>query len=173
MFTFFSINNISRYIVFAFLILFLFFVLRFSLSDKEAKEYEEIDTSGEMILARLNRAMAELAALKAQNDELHALIQNFVPFEARHDMDSFLKQSKIPSPKETAALNSNDKLNADDFLDEQFESSRRKLKSDVNELWYYLRENLNESKLEFAEDLKNSLQYDISKFFALENINLI
>lgn len=170
MFTFFSINNISRYIVFAFLVVLFFFVLRFSFSNKEAKEYEEIDTSGEMILARLNRAMAELSALKSQNDELHALIQNFVPFEARQNVDSIFKQPKITSQHGPTTLNTNGKT--DEFPDEQFESSRRKLKMDVNELWHYLRENLNESKLEFAEDLKNSLQYDIRKFINFLNSNI-
>ena len=177
MFTFFSINNFSRTFIFAFLLFFLFLLLfngpLFGGGGwQAAKEVEDVDTSGEIILARLSRAMAELSALKAQNEELRGLIQNYIPLESlQSSLDA--RKSQINS-KEGQKLKSGSKeggTSSSATPDAQFELARRKLKKDIGELWNFLKHNTNHSTAAFAQELKNSLLFDLGKkYFILEPI---
>ena len=121
----------------------------------QSKEYENVDTSGEMILARLSRAMAELTALKSQNEELRILIQNYIPLDLKPSMNVF--------PKDEIENNLNS-FSQESFSipNKDFELSRRSLNNGINELWNYVHSNSNSSlDLLFVKELKNNLLYDL------------
>jgi len=153
MFTFFSVNPFSRYILCAFLLLFLF-ILIFNGPFFGSKDYEDVDTSGEIILARLSRAMAELSALKAQNEELRGLIQNYIPLDlSQNFVDNHLKFTNTVNNDNDASV---------PHL--EFELARRKLKRDINELWNFIKakESANHTQ-PFVKELKNSLLFDLGE----------
>lgn len=153
LFTFFTINNISKYLILFILLLFLIILITnepFGWKHSDT-ENNVIDSSSEIILARLSRAMLELNSLKSQNEELRNLIQSFLP-------------SSDDETGETVFTNIQDnehKLKHKFELDYQYEFSRRKLISDVNELWNYIRRNGKPENKNFIKELKNSLLYDL------------
>lgn len=165
--SFFSINNFSRTFIFAFLLFFLLLIIfngPFFGGWQTAREFEDVDTSGEIILARLSRAMAELSALKAQNEELRGLIQNYIPLESLQSSLAAVEKSK--QVKQNIGKDNNLKSNISSGAappDAQFELARRKLKKDIGELWNFVKHNSNRSTALFAQELKSSLLYDLGE----------
>lgn len=111
---------------------------------------QSIDASnnGEMILARLSRAMNELTALKAQNEELRLLLQNYLPIDLQP------KEKGISSPSfETKELKS--------YPSQEYETTRRRLEFNVNELWSFLRAHTNTSTMQFVNQIRHNMLYDL------------
>lgn len=168
LFTFFSINNFTKYFIFFFLFIFLLIIISngpFSLFGHSNDIENEIDTSTEIILARLSRAMAELTALKSQNEELRSLIQNFIPQLQLNDIDGgHSSHSSSSSSNIGSRLQQQQRLFVNSIpLDSQYEFSRRKLMTDLNELWNYIRtvETAKPESKNFIKELKNSLLFDL------------
>ncbi|RWS22711.1 hypothetical protein B4U80_00085 [Leptotrombidium deliense] len=105
--------------------------------------------NAELILARLSRATSELSALKAQNEELRNLLQNYIPLEVQ------IKKATNVLNDESHGTQSIETL-------KQFEETRRKLSFNVNELWHYLRTHFNSSVMNTITEHRNNLLYDIN-----------
>ncbi|XP_046913120.2 alpha-(1,6)-fucosyltransferase [Dermatophagoides farinae] len=165
LFTFFSINNFTKYFILFFLLIFLLILISnvpFGFFG-HSNDNENIDSSTEIILARLSRAMAELTALKSQNEELRNLIQNFIPQLQLND-DIHNGDDRMASIHSSYIGHKQfDGANSIFSLDSQFEFSRRKLTTDVNELWNYIRtvETTKAETKNFVKELKNSLLFDL------------
>ncbi|XP_027198736.2 alpha-(1,6)-fucosyltransferase 8 isoform X1 [Dermatophagoides pteronyssinus] len=168
LFTYFSINNFTKYFILIFLFIFLLIIISnepFGLfNHTNNNDIDNVDSSTEIILARLSRAMAELTALKSQNEELHQLIQNFIPQLKLNHLDrtssSFQSSNIQQQPKQQHQRSYFDTI---DSLDPKYEFSRRKLTNDVNELWNYIRstETVKSEMKNFVKELKNSLLFDL------------
>lgn len=108
--------------------------------------------NGEMILARLSRATSELNTLKSQNEELRKLLDSLLPFK---NLASKINQASGVLEKETVAeANGLGPTMA-------FEKTRRKLTTNTNELWHFLRTRLNGSQLEFVRQHRYNMLFDI------------
>ena len=121
---------------------------------RHREDGNSVDTggNGEMILARLSRAMNELTALKAQNEELRSLLQNYLPIDVK-PLDE--KSSLLSS---TSANSKSDKLS--NTPSQEYELTRRRLETNVNELWHFLRTKTNSSVMKFVNEL-NIIYYMI------------
>ena len=174
LFTYFSINNFTKYFILIFLFIFLLIIISnepFGLfNHSNNNNIDNVDSSTEIILARLSRAMAELTALKSQNEELHQLIQNFIPQLKLNHLDrtsSSFQSSNIQQQKQQQQRSYFDTKNSINKLDPKYEFSRRKLTNDVNELWNYIRstETVKSEMKNFIKELKNSLLFDLGNVF--------
>ncbi|KAI1301497.1 Aryl hydrocarbon receptor nuclear translocator -like protein [Halotydeus destructor] len=119
-------------------------------------EFDNTLTTGEnaeMILARLSRASSELSSLKAQNEELKKMLENLVPFRTlanKVNQASHVLEHDFSATSGSAPLIS-------------YEQTRRKLKSNVDEMWHYLRNQLKGPQLDFVTQLRYNLQYDLDE----------
>ncbi|RWS16742.1 hypothetical protein B4U79_03486 [Dinothrombium tinctorium] len=112
-------------------------------------EYNVINgENAELILARLSRASSELGALKAQNEELRNLLQNYIPIEAQ-------------IKKATNVLNEDSQQSIEAL--QTFEASRRRLAFNINELWHHLRTRLNSSQMSAINEHRNNLLFEIEQ----------
>lgn len=111
--------------------------------------------NGEMILARLSRATSELNTLKTQNEELRKLLENLLPIKSL--------ATKINQASKTLQTSS-DVPSLSNFPSRSYEQTRRKLRSDSNELWHYLRKKLNGSHLEFVRQHRHNMLYNLGKW---------
>lgn len=103
-------------------------------------------SNGEMILARLSRAMNELTALKAQNEELRSLLQNYLPIDLQ--------------PNDHKLLSSEDRV-LESSPSQEYETTRRRIEFNVNEMWLFLRANTNLSTMQFVNQIRHNLLYDL------------
>lgn len=157
----FAFSYFTRRYVALIVFFFILFVviLNTSLFSFKGKEWtNNVDTSGEMILARLSRAMAELSALKTQNEELRVLIKSYIPFDPNANKLTNHNNIPINEDKSQAVSQPTD-------LNKEFELTRRKLARDVKELWNYVSKSLNADQNGFVKELKNSLLYDIGNSY--------
>ena len=108
-----------------------------------------IDTSsnGEMILARLSRAMNELTALKAQNEELRTLLQNYLPIDLQPSEHKLSIASTDKDLKSTPS--------------QEYETTRRRIEFNVDEMWRFLMANTNSSTMKFVSQVRHNLLYDL------------
>jgi hypothetical protein len=124
--------------------------------------------NGEMILARLSRAMTELTALKAQNEELRSLLQNYLPIDVNsidHLSSPLIVNSDINSNNNNKDNNNN--INAIEvqktshFPSQEYELTRRRIVSNVNELWHFLRTKTNSTIMQFVNEIRHNLLYEL------------
>ena len=109
--------------------------------------------NGEMILARLSRANSELGALKAQNEELRKMLKNLVPFKTL--------ANKINHAAHVLEERSDDVHSSEPTF--EHEHTRKKLQTNTNEMWHFLRKQLNGSQLAFVRQHRHNTLHDIGK----------
>ncbi|XP_054159027.1 alpha-(1,6)-fucosyltransferase-like [Oppia nitens] len=117
----------------------------------------DMNSNGEMILARLSRAMNELTALKAQNEELRSLLQNYLPIDL-----------SVTSGQQSDAKSSS--LKSSYFPSQEYELSRRRVEFNMNELWHFLRTKTNSSIMQFVNQIKHNMFYDLEVIEKRDNI---
>ena len=110
----------------------------------------DANSNGEMILARLSRAMNELSALKAQNEELRTLLQNYLPIDLK-PIDQKLSQTTTSLQTKESNL----------FPTQEYELTRRRIEFNVNELWHFLRSKTNSSIMKFVNEIRQNVLYDL------------
>ncbi len=121
-----------------------------------------------MILARLSRAMTELTALKAQNEELRSLLQNYLPIDINsmdHSSSPLIINSDINNNNNNN--NNNNDFNVNEvqklshFPSQEYELTRRRIESNVNELWHFLRTKTNSTIMQFVNEIRHNLLYEL------------
>lgn len=123
------------------------------------------ETGTELILARLSRASSELKSLRAQNEELRKIIDHLIPLKSSSSSSSHLKSS----PSDDHQLDHHETLSSSDHVlhstvpNHSYEDSRRRLYSNINEEWFYLRKRLNVTDLKFLTQLRHNLLYDLDE----------
>jgi len=121
--------------------------------------------NGEMILARLSRAMTELTALKAQNEELRNLLQNYLPIDINsidHSSSPLVKSDNIHNTNNIKANNNdNDVQKSSNFPSQEYELTRRRIVSNVDELWHFLRTKTNATIMQFVNEIRHNLLYEL------------
>lgn len=148
----FSVTSASRLLIAVLLVwlLVIFFITGpiFKWPGKDESHGE----NGEMILARLSRATSELNSLKAQNEELRNLLQNYLPaeFNAKLQGNNLKDISKQIGQEEFCNVPS-----------QEVEDARRRIIQNLNELWYYLRTRTNSSFMEFINQQKHNMNFDL------------
>lgn len=103
----------------------------------------------EMILARLSRASSELKWLKKQNEELRTLLDHLIPLKG-----SPMGHNPLPNDGQQSS-------NCEPSV--EFESTRRRLTYDLNELWYYLRTKVNNSMIGFINEHRHNMLHNLGK----------
>ncbi len=117
-----------------------------------------------MILARLSRAMTELTALKAQNEELRSLLQNYLPIDiisVDHSSSPLILNSDINSNNNNNDINGNEVQKSSHFPSQEYELTRRRIASNVNELWHFLRTKTNSTIMQFVNEIRHNLLYEL------------
>lgn len=152
----FGVAGAGRILIAAVLVwLLLIFFIGGPLFRKGDSDYNGISgENGEMILARLSRATSELNTLKTQNEELRKLLENLLPIKSL--AGKINQASKTLDASETAV--------SSNFPSMGYEQTRRKLRSDTNELWHFLRKRLNGSQLEFVRQHRHNALFNLGKF---------
>jgi hypothetical protein len=121
-----------------------------------------------MILARLSRAMTELTALKAQNEELRSLLQNYLPIDINsvdHSSSPLIINSDINNNNNNN--NNNNDFNVNEvqklshFPSQEYELTRRRIESNINELWHFLRTKTNSTIMQFVNEIRHNLLYEL------------
>ena len=167
-----SINSIPRIYIAAVIFFLLFIFYGFdSLFGSSSLDYNRIDTSSEIIVARLSRALSELNSLKAQNEELRDLLGQYMPnsFIANN---IYMKAPPLNSEKDSQQsqqisspyLSHNTEKNAFKEPSLEYELAHRKLQNDINEFWYMVRNNYNSTSGVIVKQLRDSLLFDLGKF---------
>lgn len=128
-------------------------------------DYNSINgENGEMILARLSRATSELGSLKSQNEELRKLLDNLLPFKTlaskiNQATDVLAKDLDIPvAISHGVVTHTNANVPTMDY-----EKTRRKLVTDTNEMWNFLRRHLNSTQLEFVRQHRHNTLFNLGK----------
>ena len=103
----------------------------------------------EMIMARLSRASSELKWLKKQNEELRTLLNHLIPLKGSPMGHNPLPKDDSDQPSCTPSS--------------EFESTRRRLTYDLNELWYYLRNRVNHSMIEFINEHRHNMLHNLGE----------
>lgn len=133
----FSFFGVTRLVI---AIVVVWLLILFIISGPLRNHSNNSNTSNDIILARLSRANNELALLKAQNEELRMLIENYLPKD--------LKISEIQKDESQ-------------YPSQDFELARRRISFNIDELWHYLRNTKNSSIIRFANEIRDNLLYDL------------
>ncbi|XP_053212595.1 alpha-(1,6)-fucosyltransferase-like [Panonychus citri] len=170
--------------------LLLIFFIGGPLLKRTEGDYSLINSeNGELILARLSRATSELDSLKAQNEELRNLLQNYIPLDFQLNKASdLLKDSNGPSPQlplVAEAQNQNLQSPLSSALvpslsssspssvplsspfssvpNLKYEQARRRLSFSYNELAFFLNNQFkhNTTLLKFVNEHRASFMYDL------------
>lgn len=131
-------------------LLFLLYTSPFNRSSNDDNGNSSPIDNQEMILARLSRASSELKWLKKQNEELRTLLDHLIPLKGS-------PMGHNPLPNENVAQESTCTPTT------EFESTRRRLTYDLNELWFYLRTKVNNSMIGFINEHRHNMLQNLGK----------
>lgn len=117
-------------------------------------------------MARLSRASGELNTLKAQNEELRNWLQTYFPPDLVLNKVSpgVLGNGNGESGEQHRSNGLQNFGDAQGGPTLEEELARRRLHSNVLEMWYYLRKKMNSSQVEFVNQLRNALLTDLSEY---------
>lgn len=144
-----SVLSVGRILI-ALLLLWFTFVFfiggpLFRRSGTDSDGYSSSQDNTELIMARLSKASSELESLKIQNQELRRMIDNLIPFKggriSREDSSISSVDSAIPSFS--------------------YELTRRRIHSNIDELWNYVKHYLSAPQQKFVSELRHNLLYDL------------
>ena len=104
----------------------------------------------DLILARLSRATSELEILRTQNQELRSIVQNYAS-SSGYSKDNFHIDASVGLHFTVP--------------DEQYELNRRRLRSNLNELRFFLRNSLalNSTVMSFIHQHYANYLYDLGE----------
>lgn len=165
--------------------LLLIFFIGGPLLKRTEGDYSLINSeNGELILARLSRASSELDSLRAQNEELRNLLQNYIPLGLQLNKASdLLKDGGLPgeanlpipaspvsalAPLSSSPSSSSSSISLNLFASVpnlKYEQARRRVSYSYNELWFFLNDHFkhNVSLLKFVNEHRASFMYDLGK----------
>lgn len=103
----------------------------------------------EMILARLSRASSELKWLKKQNEDLRTLLNQLIPLKGSPMGHNPFVSDGLSGTGDSCTPSVS------------FESTRRRLTYDLNELWFYLRTKVNHSMIEFINQHRHNMLHNL------------
>lgn len=145
-----SVPRLILLVIILWVLLLILYTAPFNRSPANGDDGVQTPIDGqEMILARLSRASSELKWLKKQNEELRALLDHLIPLKGS-------PMGRNPLPNVAGGQSS-----CDPSI--EFETTRRRLTYDMNELWFYLRTKVNSSMSGFINEHRHNMLHNLGK----------